>query len=90
MSLSPRKAAGEDGIFPAILHNSVDLIIVVVSKLFIASIRLQHVPFIWRGARVVRIPKLGQTSYLLAKAFRLISLTSFMIQTLEKLIEMAS
>lgn len=81
------KAAGEDGIFPAIHQNGVDLIIDIVYKLFIASIRLQHIPIIWRGVRVVFLPKLGQISYLIAKAFRPISLTSFMLKTLEKLID---
>lgn len=86
-SFSPFKAAGEDGIFPAILQNSYEIIAEFLFDIFLASIRLVHIPTCWREVRVVFLPKLGQSSYHQAKAFRPISLTSFQLKTLEKLIE---
>ncbi len=86
-SFSPFKSAGEDGIFPAILQNCIECTIDIIVELFLASIHLQHIPISWRGVRVVFIPKLGQESYMLAKSFRPISLTSFLLKTLEKLID---
>jgi Reverse transcriptase (RNA-dependent DNA polymerase) len=69
------------------LQKSLHLTINVIYDLFIASLRLIHIPNVWRGARVVFIPKLGQLVYTLAKSFRPISLTSFMLKALEKLID---
>jgi hypothetical protein len=48
---------------------------------------LSYTPSAWKLARVVFIPKAGRTSYSSAKDFRLISLTSFLLKTLEKLID---
>ena len=69
------------------LQHSLDLIVDILTELFIASIILQHIPVAWRGVRVVFIPKLGQPNYAVAKAYRPISLTSFILKTLEKLID---
>ncbi|XP_036146028.1 uncharacterized protein LOC118646684 [Monomorium pharaonis] len=41
----------------------------------------------WRQARVVFIPKAGRTGYSSAKDFRPISLTSFLLKTLERLVD---
>lgn len=86
-SFSPFKSAGEDGIFPAILQHGLDQIVDSMFHIFISSITLQHIPLIWRGVRVVFTPKLGKSSYHLASSFRPISLTSFMLKTLERLID---
>nr|XP_012234697.1 PREDICTED: RNA-directed DNA polymerase from mobile element jockey-like [Linepithema humile] len=46
-----------------------------------------YTPSAWKLARVVFIPKAGRTSYTKAKDFRPISLTSFLLKTLEKLVD---
>lgn len=86
-SFSPFKSPGEDGIFPAMLQHGQEILVNIVYELFIASLVLQHIPTSWRGVRVVFIPKVGQLVYTLAKSFRPISLTSFMLKTLERLID---
>lgn len=85
-SFVPLKSAGEDDIIPLMLQKSLHLTLNVLYELFIASISLIYIPKIWRGVRVVFIPKLGQLVYTLAKSFRPISLTSFLLKTLEKLV----
>jgi hypothetical protein len=41
----------------------------------------------WQRLRVIFIPKPRRTSYELAKSFRPISLTSFLLQTIERLVD---
>lgn len=41
----------------------------------------------WREVRVVFIPKSGKSCYDLAKSFRPVSLTSFLLKTLEKMVD---
>ena len=44
-----------------------------------------YTPKIWKEARMIFIPKPGKNSYKLAKAWRPISLTNYLIKALEKL-----
>jgi ribonuclease HI len=85
--LSPFKSPGEDGIFPALLQKSADISIRILQLLFRASITLDHIPTSWRGTLVTFIPKDGKSSFDTAKAFRPISLMSFILKLLEKLID---
>lgn len=86
-SFSPFKAAGEDEIFPALLQKAVDILEQRLQILFRHSLRLGYIPSSWRGTLVVFIPKVGKPSYDNAKAYRPISLMSFILKTLEKLID---
>jgi len=52
-----------------------------------ASIALRHVLLVWSGTRVTFIPKPGRNGHVLAKDFRPISLTSFVLKKLERLID---
>jgi hypothetical protein len=45
------------------------------------------VPAVWKCVRVVFIPEPGQNSYTEAKAFRSLSLSSFLLKVMEKLLE---
>jgi len=54
---------------------------------FRASLALRYIPSKWREVRVVFIPKPVRMDYTLPKAFRLISLTSFFLKTMERLCE---
>ncbi len=51
------------------------------------SLALSYIPSPWRIARVIFIPKVGRKDYSLAKSFRPISLTSFMLKGMEKIID---
>ncbi|XP_055714217.1 uncharacterized protein LOC129808462 [Phlebotomus papatasi] len=82
---SPYKTAGTDGIFPALLQQAADIITVPLRNLFRACLAIGYVPHDWRRARIVFIPKPGKSNYEEPKSFRPISLTSFLLKTLEKL-----
>lgn len=85
--LAPFKAPGGDGIFPALLQKSEKISIPILQTLFRASIVLDHIPSSWRETLVTFIPKDGKSSYDTAKSFRPISLMSFILKLLEKLID---
>src|ERR1700712_4390514 len=76
-----------DGIFPALLQWGQDYIIDILMMIFKASIVLGYIPTKWREIRVIFIPKAGKNDYSTAKSFRPISLTSFVLKTLERLVE---
>lgn len=86
-SFSPFKAPGDDGIFPALLQKSKKIIAPILQKLFRASLTLGYIPIAWRGALVTFIPKAGKDCYRKPGAYRPISLTSFILKLLEKLID---
>jgi ribonuclease HI len=86
-SFSPYKSAGDDKIFPALLQKSMDILGKRLQILFRASLRFSYIPKCWRKSLVVFIPKIGKPSYEVAKAYRPISLMSFILKTLEKLID---
>lgn len=52
-----------------------------------AYIAIGYIPRAWRRARVMFIPKAGRSEYICAKNFKLICLTSFMLKTLKKLVD---
>lgn len=82
------KSPGEDDIFPALLQAGKDIIIPRLITLFKASIKLKYIPRKWRGTKVIFIPKPGKGNYSEPGAYRPISLMSFILKTLEKLIDM--
>ncbi len=86
-SFAPFKSPGMDRIFPALLQKSIPHIIDELKRIFVASLKLKYVPKMWRGTRVVFTPKPGTMDYSKANNFRPISLTSFFLKTLEKLID---
>ncbi|KMQ88925.1 lian-aa1 retrotransposon protein [Lasius niger] len=86
-TFKPFKSPGPDGIFPALLQEGLGLIIGPLTRTLRACLALSYIPKAWRLARVVFIPKMGRTCCSSAKDFRPISLTSFLLKTLEKLID---
>ena len=70
------------------LQKAVDLIIHWLKKIFKECVRLSKVPKAGRIARVVFIPKAGKTSHMYPKDYSPISLASFLLKTMEKLLEM--
>lgn len=86
-SFEPYKSPGVDGIFPALLKQGMSKLATPLCALLRASLALGYVPIGWRKVKVVFIPKPGRDTYAQAKSFRPISLTSFLLKTLEKLID---
>ncbi|GBP07842.1 Retrovirus-related Pol polyprotein from type-1 retrotransposable element R1 [Eumeta japonica] len=86
-SFSPFKSPGPDGIMPIMLQKAKEHIIPWLHRMFALCLSLNHVPSNWRKVKVIFIPKAGRRSHEDAKDFRPISLTSFQLKTLERLID---
>jgi len=70
-----------------LLQEALEQVIGPLTRTLRACIALGYTPKAWKLARVVFIPKLGRTHCTSAKDFRPISLTSFLLKTLEKLVD---
>lgn len=86
-SFQPYKSPGTDEIFPALLQKAIETVIDPLHTLFMASLLTGYIPMAWRGSKVTFIPKPGKDSYGSASSYRPISLMSFVLKTLEKLID---
>ena len=80
-----KKSPGTDGIKPIAYKPLPNNIIKYLQIIYKAIIILAYTPRIWKEARLIFIPKPGKNSYKLAKAWRPISLTNYLIKALEKL-----
>ena len=86
-SFTPYKSLGMDGIFPAVLQEGREVLIPYVIRIFRACLATGYVPTVWCQVKVVFIPKPGRNSYCGSKDFRPLSLTSFLLKTLERLVD---
>lgn len=81
------KSADDDGIFPALLKESGEILLEPLCKVLRSSLVLCRIPQAWEKVKVTFIPKPGRPSHCVAKDCRPISLTSFILKTLERLID---
>ena len=79
------KSPGGDGIYPAMLQQGWWRVGPWLRVIFRASLRMGYIPKLWQNARGVFLPKPGKESYTKTNSFRLVTLTSFMLKTLERL-----
>ena len=80
------KAPGPDGFCPVVLKHLGIMALSRLSEIYKASFLLGHVPRIWRTSKVIFIPKAGKKDYSEARSFRPISLSSFMLKTMERVV----
>ena len=73
-------------IFPALLQKGLSILLPLFIKLFRLSYTLGHVPDVWKEVKVVFIPKAGKNPEE-PKSYRPINLTSFLLKTMEKIID---
>jgi hypothetical protein len=85
-SFEPYKDPGMDGIMHIMLQQGFELLGGKLLKLLRASLALGYNPMSWRHARVVFIHKPGKP-LTQAKFLCPISLTSFMLKILDKLLD---
>lgn len=82
----PNKASGPDGLKPIVFrylpHNALE----VLELIFKACISFRHTPKRWRETKVIFLPKPGKDSYDIPKSYRPISLSNFLLKTLERLV----
>lgn len=86
-SFAPYKSPGLDGIMPIMLQKLPDLVTPWLVAIFRGCIALNYVPQSWRRVKVVFIPKTAKQGHESAKDFRPISLTSFVLKTLERVVD---
>ena len=86
-SFKPYKSPGPDGVIPAQLQQIEELVIPWLVSIYKQCLRLNYVPKLWRETRVVFIPKAGKIAHINPKDFRPISLSSFLLKVLERLID---
>lgn len=86
-SFSPFKTAGEDKIFPALLQKGGFCLIHKLVDVISASLLLGYIPSDWTKVNISFIPKVGRSDYSSAKSFRPISLSSFLLKTVERLVD---
>ena len=87
-SFKPFKSPGPDGIFPAQLNNAGNHAINWLKEIYSGILRLGFIPESWLKSKVVFIPKAGKPSHCNPKDFRPISLSSFLLKTLERLLNL--
>ncbi|XP_017483406.1 PREDICTED: uncharacterized protein LOC108372269, partial [Rhagoletis zephyria] len=85
-TFSPYKSPGPDGIYPCLLQHGIRHIAPVLSKLYRASLLLGHIPSIWSEVKVVFLPKMGKPEQL-PSSYRPISLSSFLLKGMEKILD---
>lgn len=86
-SFDKYKSPGPDGIYPVFLQEGGEMLIKSLLHIFRACLALGYTPKRWREVKVTFIPKPGKCSYDKAKDFRPISLSSFLLKTLERLVD---
>lgn len=84
---SPYKCPGLDGIFPALLQHGSKLLAPPLTRLFQACLSRGYIPNKWQLVKVIFIPKPGKTDYTKPNSFRPISLSSFVLKCMERVIE---
>ena len=80
------KAPGPDGLKPIVLKNLDRRSKEFLTKLYKLSIKLHRVPKCWKEMNVVFIPKPGKDDYTSPKAYRPITLSSFVLKGLERIV----
>jgi len=86
-TMAPFKSPGTEGIFTILLQKGIRHLVYPLHSIYRASLLLGYIPKVWRTAQVAFIPKPGKLDYTTAKVFRPISLTSFLLKGMEKLVD---
>jgi hypothetical protein len=86
-TFKPFKSAGNDGIVPALLKQGVEHLTAHLCCICRACLARGYIPKAWRQFKVTFMPKPGKANYTKAKAYCPISLSSFMLKTMDKLVD---
>ena len=82
----PNKAPGPDNLKPLVFKYLPQNALEVITFIYQACVTLGHTPKAWRETKVIFLPKPGKPSYGIPKAYRPISLSNFLLKTLERLV----
>ncbi len=86
-SFGDRKAIGADGIPPKALKELPDKYYSYIANLYNRCIEVGYTPIVWREMKVIYIPKPGKPDYSIPKAYRPITLSSYLLKGMEKVIK---
>ncbi|KMQ87436.1 reverse transcriptase [Lasius niger] len=86
-SFDPYKSSGLDGISPKMLQVTAKVIAPILTRIYRWCIVHRALPQAWRQVRVVFIPKAGKINHSKAKDYRPISLSSFLLKVMERIID---
>ena len=86
-SFAPSTSPGVDSVFPALLQEGRKAVIPYLGRIFRACLSTGYVPTIYRQVKVVFMLKPGRTYYSGPRENRPISLTSFLLKTMERLVD---
>ena len=82
----PFTAPGSDGLYPVLLQKGWNQLKGYYHVIFQAWLRHSYVPLAWKKCTCIFLFKAGKESYFEAKSFLMITLTSFQLKWLERLI----
>ena len=82
----PFKSPGPNGLYPVLLQKGWNQLKGYYHVIFQACLRLSYVPLAWKEGAGIFLPKPRKKSYFEAKPFHMITLTSFQLKWLERLI----
>ncbi|WP_333765253.1 RNA-directed DNA polymerase, partial [Streptomyces sp. IBSBF 2390] len=86
-SFDPYKTPGPDGIYPALLQKALPKLLPWLLVIYTKALQFGYIPEAWRKVKVIFIPKAGKVSHTVAKDSRPISLSSFLLKCLERLVD---
>jgi hypothetical protein len=86
-TFKPFKSAGTEGIVPALLQQGVEHLVAHLCRIFRACMAYGFIPMAWKQVKVTFIPKQGKLDYTKAKVYRPIRLSSFLLKTMEELVD---
>ena len=82
----PFKALGPDGLYPVLLQKGWDQLKGYYHVIFEACLRHSYVLLAWKEGTGIFLPKPRKESYFEAKSYRMITLPSFQLKWLKRLV----
>jgi hypothetical protein len=86
-TFKPFKSAGTDRIAPVLFQQGAEHVVPDRCHIFRACMAYGFITNAWRKVKVTFIPKPGKLDYTEAKVYCPISLSSFLLKTMEKLVD---
>ncbi len=87
MTFKDNKAIGADGIPPRALKELPDKFYYLIARIYDNCLKFSYTPLEWRAMKVVFIPKPGKDDYSIPKSYRPITLASYLVKGLEKVVK---
>ena len=80
-----KKTPGPDGFKPVLLLHLPPNVLGVLCVIYRSCLYLQYTPRLWKECTVIFLPKPGKSTYSQLSSYRPISLSNYLLKTLEQL-----